>query len=258
MNTVLSGSQLPQSASGRPQDYSGYITWKGWKELFSYSAEEAAYFLGETRGLAIKGADLLEIGFGAGRFLAWARDRGACVTGVEVNQELIEAASTHGVALLPGGVEDVALKYESRFDTIAAFDVLEHVTIDTVARQLASCAIMLKPGGQLLARFPNAQSPFGLPPQNGDPTHQSRLSRGVIEQLVQGTTLEVVRYGPSFRIKGGGVAKGLARRLRYCLRDAISFTLNAIYAQNIPWDPVVVIVLRKRNAGGITCLHECS
>lgn len=36
------------------------------------------------------------------------------------------------------------------------------------------------------------------------------------------------------------------RRLRYAARDLIAGLLNAIYAQDIPWDPVVVLVLRKQ------------
>jgi hypothetical protein len=43
----------------------------------------------------------------------------------------------------------------------------------------------------------------------------------------------------------GGIARGFIRRLRYLTRDIITRVLNAIYAQQIPWDSVVVLVLRK-------------
>jgi hypothetical protein len=95
-------------------------------------------------------------------------------------------------------------------------------------------------------RFPNAQSPFGLAPQNGDPTHRSALSRSVFEQLIQGTAFEVVRYAGSFRVGGGSIQKLVVRTLRHAARNCIAWALNAVYAQDIPWDPVVVLVLRKR------------
>lgn len=221
-------------------------TWKGWSKPFTYSADEAAYFAGETRGARIEGGDVLEIGFGSGSFLAWARERGARVAGTEINDTLIEAARSFAVELLPADFETVAGQHASRFDSIVAFDVFEHFSLAEIAARLEATETMLKPGGHLILRFPNAQSPFGLAPQNGDPTHKTGLSRSAFEQLIQGTSFEIVRYAPSFRIGGGGLATRLVRRLRYAARDLIGGLLNAIYAQDIPWDPVVVLVLRKR------------
>jgi len=231
--------------------YSGYEQWKGWDKPFTYSAEDAAYFVGETRGLKIDGADLLEIGFGSGAFLAWARDRGARIAGVEIIPQLIAAAKERNVELLPADFENIAKQYAARFDTIVAFDVFEHLTLDEIVTRLSACGILLKPGGHLVLRFPNAQSPFGLAPQYGDPTHKTGLSRGAFEQLIQGIPLHAVRYAPSFRLRASGSAKRrLGRALRYALRDLIGRALNAIYAQDIPWDPVVVLVLQKAQPAG--------
>jgi 2-polyprenyl-3-methyl-5-hydroxy-6-metoxy-1,4-benzoquinol methylase len=226
--------------------YEGYETWKGWSEPFTYTAEEASYFAGETSGAEIANADVLEIGFGSGSFLAWARDQGARIAGTEINPVLLSAAHAFGVELLEAELETVADSHAGRFDAIVAFDVFEHFTLEAVVARLSAVDTMLKPGGRFIMRFPNAQSPFGLTSQNGDPTHVSALSRDVVEQLTRATRLQIVRYAPSFRIAGGGAAKALARSLRYAARDVISLCLNAIYSQNIPWDPVVVLVLRKR------------
>ena len=66
---MSSNSTSVEAASGL---YSGYEAWKGWDDLFSYTPYKADYFAGETRGLAIAGAEVLEIGFGSGDFLQWA------------------------------------------------------------------------------------------------------------------------------------------------------------------------------------------
>ena len=162
---------------------------------------------------------------------------------------MLAAAGQFGLEQLPAAFEEVAQSHAGRFDTIAAFDVFEHFAMAAIVTRLKAAEIMLKPGGCLVLRFPNAQSPFGLAPQNGDPTHMAALSRSVFEQLIQGTSFTIERYAPSYRIGGGSVPKRLVRRLRYTARDVIAAALNFIYAMDIPWDPVVVLVLRRRPGG---------
>jgi 2-polyprenyl-3-methyl-5-hydroxy-6-metoxy-1,4-benzoquinol methylase len=225
--------------------YRQYEVWKGWDRPFAFSPEEAAYFAGETRGLKIKEADVFEIGFGSGSFLAWARQQGARIAGTEINDVLVGAARVYGVELLPAAFEAVAVEHAARFDTIVAFDVFEHFALDEIVARLEAVEVMLRPDGHLALRFPNAQSPFGLAAQFGDPTHKTALSRSAFEQLMHGTSFEVVRYQGSYRIGGGTLLKRMARATRSGLQRLIARTLNFIYAQNIPWDPVVVLVLRK-------------
>src|SRR5690606_23788340 len=99
---------------------------KGWNELFRYSPDKGDYFSGEMRGIAIAGADVLEIGFGAGDFLQWAIDRGARVAATEINAALLKAAAERGIEILEADIERIADAHPSRFDTIVAFDVFEH------------------------------------------------------------------------------------------------------------------------------------
>lgn len=231
--------------SNAPSLYAGYETWKGWDTPFTPTDEERDYFTGETRDVKIAGADVCEIGFGSGSFLAWAREQGARVAGAELIPQLIANARHRGVEILPPDFETVASAHAGRFDTIVAFDVFEHFSTTEILTRLDAAAVMLKPGGHLVLRFPNAQSPFGLAPQNGDPTHKSALSRSVFEQLIQGRPFDAVRYGHVFRTRGRGVRR-LVRAARYGVRNMHAAFLNFTYAQNIPWDPVVVLVLRKR------------
>ena len=125
-------------------------------------------------------------------------------------------------------------------------DVFEHFTIDEIVARLEATETMLKPDGHLALRFPNAQSPFGLAPQFGDLTHKTALSRSAFEQLIQPIRFEIVRYQGSYRIGGGTLFKRAARATRSSLQRLLGGILNLIYAQDIPWDAVVVLVLRKR------------
>ena len=225
--------------------YDGYECWKGWDSPFSFSEDDADYYTVECRDARIAGADILEIGFGQGNFLAWARARGANVTGTEINPVLCERARAEGVELLPPALDAVAADNAERFDTIVAFDVFEHFGLDEIAVQLQSIQTMLRPGGHVILRFPNGQSPFGLAPQHGDPTHKTALSLAKLEPLLRRLDFEVVRYDAAFQPPGRRLTQRLVRTTRRMLRASLASVLNFIYGQSIPWDPVVTLVLRK-------------
>ena len=236
--------RLSEPAASRSL-YTGYHDWKGWGALFTYDAEAAGYFSGELRDVVLSGARVLEIGFGSGSLLAWAKDQGARVYGAEIAGASIKAAEQFGVTLLPADLSQAASDYCDHFDTVIAFDVFEHLSFAEIDAALTALGTMLRPGGRLVLRFPNGQSPFGLQPQMGDPTHKVALSRSVMELLIAGHSFKIVRYGPSYVHGGHGMGKRLARSVRAILRGLISQTLNFIYATNIPYDPVVVIVLER-------------
>lgn len=225
--------------------YDGYEIWKGWGDRpFQFTAEDAEYYAGEFKGLRIHGANVFEIGFGSGAFLAWALANGATVSGSEKIGVLVEAGRQKGIEILHPDFERSADENAGRFDTIVAFDVLEHMTLNELRARFQAIAIMLRAGGAFVARFPNAQSPFGLVPQFGDPTHLSFLSVGIIERLVSGTPLMVERYSPAYRIYGSG-SRRLVRICRYAVRFCIERLLSWTYAHDVPLAPVTVIVLRK-------------
>lgn len=230
--------------------YAAYEQWKGWDAPFTVTEDEQRYFAAECRGISVSGARVLEIGFGSGSFLAWSMDSGASVAGVEVNPAALEAAEVRGVPLLPSDLQAAAREHAGQFDTVVAFDVFEHLSLDEIETALDAVETMLEVGGHLLLRFPNAQSPFGMAPQYGDPTHKIGLSRNAFELILGGRGFEIVRYGGSARIAGGGLLRSTKRRLRQGLQSALGALLRFIYATDIPYDPVVVLLLRKTENKG--------
>lgn len=227
------------------QLYASYDGWKGWEKPFTCSADMADYFAAELRGRRLSGTDVLEIGYGNGEFLAWARQQGARITGSEITPGAIEAAKAENVPLIPGDFESSQEVVADSYDVIAAFDVFEHLDAITLVAKLRAINTMLRPGGWLILRFPNGQSPFGLGPQNGDATHMLALSRSKIEQYASGTNLETVHYAGTARPKTGPLSKRLIRALRYTGRDIHARVLRFLYATDIEMDPVVCIILQK-------------
>lgn len=227
--------------------YRNYSKFKRWDRFFHFGAEAAAYYAGELGTRNLEGKNLLEIGFGNGGFLAWARAAGASVTGTELQSESLEAARAHGISLLDADLAAVADRHAEAFDYIVAFDVLEHLALSEVVRVLDAAAIMLKPTGELFLRFPNGQSPFGLADHYGDATHIQPLSAEIIAQLVEGTDLRVVRSRPIYRVYGPVPVKWPVRWIRYRLQDLLGAVGRFIYPSAISYAPVIVVILAKRH-----------
>ena len=79
--------------------------------------------------------------------------------------------------------------------------------------------MLLKSGGHVLARFPNAQSPLGCVTQNGDWTHRSALSAQVLMQILTGKPWALVRAGDPFMVRDAdSLAKRIGLRSRYAAR----------------------------------------
>jgi SAM-dependent methyltransferase len=227
--------------------YGDYMAWKGWRP-FVYDADEAETFRGELGGDDLTGKRLLEIGFGAGNLLAWARDRGAIVAGSEVNAECRAAAAERGVEILPVDLGAVTESHRERFDFVVAFDVFEHMTLPQIVAALGHIAALLRRDGLLLLRFPNAQSPFGASPQYGDVTHVTPLSGDQLVQLTVDTPLEVVAVRGAYRPRGATLGRKLVRSLRYLLQNLVGAFIRFTFVNAAPIAPVVTVALKRRTS----------
>src|SRR5688500_8916468 len=187
--------------------FAGYADWKGWDGAFAASDREGRYFAEEFRDIPLSGRRLLEIGFGNGSLLAWARGRGAQVGGLEHDAGMCEAGRRAGFDVSDASLGELA-RSGATYDVIVAFDVLEHWDSAELVANFAAVHALLVEGGVFLARFPNGQSPFGRVYQHGDFSHKSTLSTYKIEYLARRSGLDVVRIANACRVsaKAGALA----------------------------------------------------
>ena len=110
-----------------------------------------ALLLGEAR----RGERVLDLGCGAGRFVAALRDAGADAVGVEIAREALERARRNvpgsDLRLLePDGAIPLG---HGEIDLVWCSEVLEHVPDTT--KLLTEARRVLKPGGRLLVTVPD-------------------------------------------------------------------------------------------------------
>jgi len=99
---------------------------------------------------------LLDVGCGSGEFMAWMRDLGWDVVGLDSDSETVRVAREHyGLDVRLGTIEDLAFPADS-FDAVVMSHVIEHVP--DPRGTFAECARVLKPGGRIVVATPNHES----------------------------------------------------------------------------------------------------
>ncbi len=249
---------LPPSVQDEPQprlaavhglDAPNYIAWKEWApdQFGRYTSLDAAYYAAEVGLGRTARAKVLEIGFGNGSFLAWARDAGADTYGVELNPLLVgRARQLLGDGRAFSELEAPELDgLSGSFSHIVAFDVLEHIEQSEYPRLFGRFAEMLAPGGRCILRIPNGDSPFGRRVQHADPTHVTTIGSGKLIYFAQraGFTVDAVR-NPALPTSGVGLRRGLKRRLVLAARFAIESIIGTLYCgRRVPFDENFTAVL---------------
>jgi len=99
----------------------------------------------------LKSGAVLDVGCGGGLLAEGLAARGAQVTGIDRSPKALGVARAHssksGVAVeyIENDAESWAVDHAEAYDVVTCLEVLEHVP--DVARTVAACASMLKPGG---------------------------------------------------------------------------------------------------------------
>jgi SAM-dependent methyltransferase len=235
------------------QEVSDYARWKGWRpERFAVvKSRDAKYFDWHVRR-AMGGRDerlkVLEIGFGNGAFLGWTRRRGHDVVGTEIDLTLCDLARSAGFRV--GAAIDEVTDH-APWDLVVGFDVLEHVPSAELPGFLQVLASHLSPGGRMLFRFPNGESPFGLIRQFRDTTHVSILGVSRMRQVVMPLGLEVVCSGDALPWFAKRLRSAPTAFLGAVCRGLMQWTLGRLYLGQAPnLQANEIVVLARRQLGG--------
>lgn len=250
MNIQPPSDAAPSDGSKQESQYGTYTKWKGWRQGNRIPKWQAKYFASELsydKPHIIK--SLLEIGFGNGELLQWCKRNGIQAVGLEIIPELVANAEANGFDVYLHSISEPkseSLQFLHRtYDCIVAFDVFEHLDNEGIRAAFGFASNLLNPNGKLIIRFPNGESPFSLPFQNGDATHATYLSQSKLEQLSIGTDLQLVAYRNPRRVINRPLL-AIPRGVSFLLRTAVELALGFTYfGKWRPLDPSAIAVFRR-------------
>lgn len=158
-------------------------------------AGRCQHWLGTLLRYQLPPGKCLEIGCGHGGFVRLLAEIGFDAIGMEVSPTIVRMASEiYGVEIAQGTIEHTNLA-SATFDTVLAFDVLEHfISPETALRQIVR---VLKPGGILVIQTPE-YTPYHAATWRmfQPPEHVNLFSRDSVQKLLRQFGLPYVVFEP--------------------------------------------------------------
>jgi|YelNatPaOPRAMG01_1025707.scaffolds.fasta_scaffold04007_10 cyclopropane fatty-acyl-phospholipid synthase-like methyltransferase len=105
---------------------------------------------------------IVELGCGHGAFLWWLQERGFTqVTGLDVSPTQVALARQVGVPVQQAELTQwLAAQPQGSVAVLVAIDLIEHLSKDAFTDLLRHSCRVLEPGGRLILRYPNGDSPL--------------------------------------------------------------------------------------------------
>jgi SAM-dependent methyltransferase len=153
-----------------------------------------------------KDEHILEIGCGNGEFLLKALSKTPNVTGIELNDKMVDICKNKGLNVVNELLEAHKINNAGKYDMICAFQVLEHIY--DVRQFLEDIIFCLKPGGKILLSTPNNDEFYmeydKYATKNLPPHHigiwNAEAYKGVAKYL--GLKVSNIQYTPAPSFKG--------------------------------------------------------
>lgn len=199
-----------------------------------------------------RNAKILEIGFGAGEFLAWLSGRGyADVVGVDIDPLAVEAAQVrfgNRVKRITDLAEFLG-QSPATWDAIVAADSLYYLNEKELGEVLSRCSLALKPEGVFVAVILNAAAVSAYYTVSKDPKIRCTLSEAAVRRMWPGADLEVVDVVPERRPISGPISAlhRIASVWVSAFLRLVYFAERGIDSENPRYfDKSLVVIARKR------------
>ncbi|HMK05549.1 MAG TPA: class I SAM-dependent methyltransferase [Ferruginibacter sp.] len=149
---------------------------------------------------------VLDIGCGTGKFLMRAKEKGAEVCGLELNEKAVGVCREKGLEVYNELISEHAVKKEGYYDMVCMFQVLEHIY--DVKNFLDDSLKVLKKGGIIVIAVPNNEPYFKSYDKyatlNLPPHHMGLWNKKAFEKSASLFNLKMkdVQYDEKGAIKG--------------------------------------------------------
>jgi 2-polyprenyl-3-methyl-5-hydroxy-6-metoxy-1,4-benzoquinol methylase len=194
-----------------------------------------------------KESRMVDLACGHGSFLWWLGQAGfKNVSGIDSSKEQVEAARGAGLSVQEF---DVMAWLENepagQVDVLFAMDFIEHISKDDFMRFLRLSHRLLKPGGRVILRYPNGDSPFvGLNLFN-DITHVWTYTTNCLSTLAKMHGFRQSRFhdeGPEASRDQRWIKRPLARVCQWILRQVVR---SASRERVVYWNSSIWACLEK-------------
>ncbi len=222
MNSPLSPENGNPKKPWRDILYSDYSAHFGERKNY---ARDGQFYLYDQMYPDLLPADcdgpVLDLGCGKGEWLQWMQSRGYHnLTGVDLSQEDLEHARSHGLNTVREDVIAFLQKQSACFSVIHAKDLIEHLDKQEAVTLCAAAFTALAPGGRFILSTFNAQAPFSSATRYGDFTHENGFTPSSLEQLLHACQFSYVDVRGVHICPSGW--KGALRHLMYRLVNSLS------------------------------------
>ncbi|NNE57008.1 MAG: class I SAM-dependent methyltransferase [Hellea sp.] len=126
---------------------------------------------------------IVDLGFGAGAFLKFARKKSRNISGIDSNPAFVDTALSQGFDV---ALDDITkLATVSQIENAVCDNVLEHLTAEQLEAVFSVVKDKLATNGKFVAIVPDKQG------YKKDPTHRTFIDPGFLEPLCQRHELQI-------------------------------------------------------------------
>lgn len=178
-----------------------------------------------------KNAKILDLGCGYGAMLISLKDLGYLnFTGVDNSQEAVKLLSSTEFSnkIIQADVVNFleqSVAEQLQWDVILAIDILEHFSKNELVYILDLLNTVLTPGGLLIIKIPNAQSPLAGTTVFGDFTHEIAVTPMSLSQVLKACGFADVKS-----YEAHPIPYTLNSLIRFCLWKIIRLYYTFLYA----------------------------
>jgi len=239
---------MKETDSVRSRVYDRYVTDKMSFER-SYDPKDYRDWSRNTyRGLkrwlpADRDARILDVGCGHGNVLHMLLANGyRKVEGVDLSAEQLRLARRVTDAVHQADVIEFLFERDKVYDTIIAFDLIEHFEKPDVLRFLEAARHSLVASGHLILQTPNAASPFGCGHRYHDFTHEVAFDPASLAHVLRLCGLRDIEFAET-----GPVVHGVKSAARWVVWNGIRGLLQVWnLAETGRREPILTRVFRAR------------
>ncbi|MEK6406217.1 MAG: methyltransferase domain-containing protein [Acidobacteriota bacterium] len=136
--------------------------------------------------------NVVDLGCGRGEFLELLSENGINVTGVDINEDMVDFCRDRGLRVVRSDMfEYLTSSPGDKFDAIFLSQVVEHLPPEQILKLVSLCAKKLESGGVIVVETVNTNCPVALGNFYLDPTHVRPVPADMLRFMFEQASFQV-------------------------------------------------------------------